>query len=60
MKTYIFKVMIEEDPFPVSWFNFQKARDGVYASGQKLAKLSQEKRTESASHAVKAYNILYF
>ncbi len=48
------------DPFPVSRFNFQKARNGVYASGQKLAKLSQEKRTESASHAVKAYNILYF
>ena len=60
MKTYIFKVMIEEDPFPVSRFNFQKARDGVYASGQKLAKLSQEKKPESASHAVKAYNILYF
>jgi len=32
------------DPFPVSRFNFQKARDGVYTSGQKLAKLSPEKK----------------
>jgi len=32
------------DPTPVSRFNFQGALDGLYASGQRLAKLSEEKR----------------
>jgi len=32
------------DPTPVSRFNFQEALDGVYVSGQRLAKLSKEKR----------------
>jgi len=32
------------DPSPVSRFNFQEALDGLYVSGQRLAKLSKEKR----------------
>jgi len=32
------------DPTPVSRFNFQEALDGLYMSGQKLAKISKEKR----------------
>jgi multimeric flavodoxin WrbA len=32
------------DPNPVSRFNFQKVREELYASGQKLAELSQEKK----------------
>jgi len=32
------------DPTPVSRFNFQKALERLYASGQKLAKLSKEKK----------------
>jgi multimeric flavodoxin WrbA len=32
------------DPTPVSRFNFQKAREKLYASGQKLAKLSPGKK----------------
>lgn len=32
------------DPTPVSRFNFQRALERLYASGQKLARLSREKR----------------
>jgi len=32
------------DPTPVSRFNFQEALDGLYITGQRLAKLSKEKK----------------
>ena len=47
------------DPTPVSRFNFQKARARLYASGQKLAKLSKDKKPfENLSDRIEHYEKL--